>query len=108
MRHWLIMGAALSAGLVSFLAPASAYYVRGPEAPWCAVVNMGTGNMVWDCSYGSIEACRPNVIAGNRGFCNRNPYFESRAAKAGHRCRVVRRRVHRHGRRVVITRRFCR
>jgi len=75
MRHLGVAGAALAAGLLSFLTPASAYYMRGPEAPWCAVVNMGTGNVVWDCSYASVEACRPNVIAGNRGFCNHNPYY---------------------------------
>ena len=75
MRHLLIAGAALAAGLVSLLTPASAYYVRGPEAPWCAVVNTGMGNVVWDCHYASVEACRPHVIAGNRGFCNHNPYY---------------------------------
>jgi hypothetical protein len=32
-------------------------------------------NVVWDCIYPSIEACRPNVIAGNRGFCNLNPSY---------------------------------
>lgn len=74
MRHLAVAGAALVAGLVSFLTPASAYYVRGPEAPWCAVVNTGR-NVQWDCSYASMEACQPNVIAGNRGFCNPNPYY---------------------------------
>jgi hypothetical protein len=29
----------------------------------------------WDCTYRSIEECRPNVIAGNRGFCNPSPYY---------------------------------
>jgi len=42
---------------------------------WCAVVNNGTGNVTWDCSYASIEQCRPNVIGANRGFCNLNPSF---------------------------------
>ena len=34
--------------------------------------------MHWDCTYRSIEECRPNVIASNgnnRGFCNPNPYY---------------------------------
>jgi hypothetical protein len=44
--------------------PAKAY-----ETPWCAVISEG----YWDCQYHSIEACRPNVLAGNRGFCNLNP-----------------------------------
>src|SRR6476619_1226018 len=43
-------------------------------APWCAVVAMGDGDMQWDCEYRSIEECRPNVLAGNRGWCNPNPY----------------------------------
>jgi hypothetical protein len=52
------------------LQPAAAY-----EAPWCAVVSMGIGSVYWDCQYRSIEECRPNVLAGNRGWCNPNPYF---------------------------------
>lgn len=44
------------------------------EAPWCAVLGMGKG-VYWDCQYQSFEACRPNVLAGNRGWCNQNPYF---------------------------------
>ena len=34
---------------------------------------MGWGDAQWDCHYASIEECRPNVIAGNRGFCTQNP-----------------------------------
>ncbi len=45
------------------------------EAPWCAVINIGTGEMYWDCQYQTFEACAPNVIAGNRGFCNVNPRY---------------------------------
>ena len=37
----------------------------------------GFGSVVWDCRYASIEACRPNVISGNRGFCNHNPGYEA-------------------------------
>jgi hypothetical protein len=33
----------------------------------------GTGNVYEDCQYYSLEACVPNVLAGNRGFCNVNP-----------------------------------
>ena len=43
------------------------------DAPWCAVVNIGAGDVYWDCQYRTIEECVPNVIAGNRGFCNLNP-----------------------------------
>lgn len=45
-------------------------------APWCAVLSMGHGAAYWDCQYATFEACRPTVLAGNRGFCNQNPRFE--------------------------------
>jgi hypothetical protein len=37
--------------------------------------------MYWDCQYNSLEACVPNVLSGNRGFCNVNPAFGLYAAK---------------------------
>ncbi len=43
------------------------------EAPWCAVISLGRGSEYWDCRYATIEACRPNVLAGNRGVCSTNP-----------------------------------
>jgi len=52
------------AALIFGQQPAKAY-----ETPWCAVISEG----YWDCQYRSIEECRPNVLAGNRGFCNLNP-----------------------------------
>jgi Protein of unknown function (DUF3551) len=42
------------------------------DAPWCAVVNL-KGDVYWDCQYRTFEACYPNVIDGNGGFCNLNP-----------------------------------
>jgi hypothetical protein len=48
-------------------------------APWCAVFDFGRGGAQWDCHYRSIEDCRPNVIAGNRGFCNPNPAWRASA-----------------------------
>ena len=51
------------------------------EGPWCAVVSIGAGAMQENCSFQTFEECAPNVIAGNRGFCNRNPrwpgYYQS-------------------------------
>jgi hypothetical protein len=73
MRY--LVGALVLGATLTGLQPASAYVVAVREAPWCAVMNYGTGSMVWDCSYASIETCQPNVIAGNRGFCNPNPYY---------------------------------
>jgi hypothetical protein len=52
------------------------------EAPWCAVVSIGAGTVYWDCQYASIEACRPNVISGNRGTCNQNPRYEGELGPA--------------------------
>jgi hypothetical protein len=44
------------------------------DAPWCAVINIGAGTVYWDCQYRTVQECVPNVIAGNRGFCNLNPW----------------------------------
>jgi hypothetical protein len=71
MRVVLIAAVFLTAMLFD-LRPAPA----AGHAPWCAVLNMGPGDAYWDCQYASSEACRPNVLAGNRGFCNPNPRFE--------------------------------
>jgi hypothetical protein len=52
------------------------------------VVSVGTGAVIWDCQYRSIEECVPNVLAGNRGFCNVNPAWqgppESRKPRGRH------------------------
>jgi hypothetical protein len=45
------------------------------HAPWCAVTDLGGGVMDWDCEYTSAIECAPAVVAGNKGFCNANPYF---------------------------------
>jgi hypothetical protein len=66
----LLAFAALSAALL-FDVPASRAYVG--NAPWCALINTGFGNVEEDCQYRSIEECRQVVLAGNRGFCNLNP-----------------------------------
>jgi Protein of unknown function (DUF3551) len=71
-RILLLIGAA-AAVLSLEVSPAQAAYFG--NAPWCAVVNTGAGNVEWDCEYASVAACQPNVIAGNRGFCQINPYF---------------------------------
>ena len=42
----------------------------GWRCPWCAVINIGTGTVYWDCQYPTFEACYHlgNILAGNRGF----------------------------------------
>ncbi len=72
------------------LQPAAADYYA---APWCAVVAMGDGDMQWDCEFRTIEECRPHVLAGNRGWCNSNPYLSAASAAPAlkhHRKRHVR------------------
>ncbi len=71
MRILFIAAIAIAAMLFDLRpAPAAGY------APWCAVLSMGHGDAFWDCQYATLEACRPHVLAGNRGFCNQNPWFE--------------------------------
>jgi hypothetical protein len=67
MRTLFIAGIALVAVLLE------AHLVQAAEGPWCAMMSMGNGSVYEDCQYASFEACRPNVLAGNRGFCNQNP-----------------------------------
>jgi hypothetical protein len=58
--------------------------VAGDGAPWCAVTTEGT-DLHWDCEFQSAAACQPYVVAGNRGFCNRNPYYRGPAKRTRHR-----------------------
>jgi hypothetical protein len=64
-----LVAAAMSVGLPA--AHAGSY----GNAPWCAVQNLGAGDVVWDCEFRSADECAPHVTAGNRGFCNINPSF---------------------------------
>jgi Protein of unknown function (DUF3551) len=86
----MIAGAALAAAM-SLDIPSSRAF---GDAPWCAVMEVGTGEMYWDCEYRTVEQCEPNVVAGNRGFCNLNPWpggYASAAAQSRHRKRHWRR-----------------
>ena len=58
---------------------------RAVNAPWCAVISMGRGDAYWDCQYFTLEDCVPQVIAGNRGFCNANPAYKGVAERPRHR-----------------------
>jgi hypothetical protein len=62
---------------------------RATDGPWCASVNVGGGTEVQDCSMRSLEMCRREVIAGNRGSCYPNP----RSPDTGYRP-VRRKRAH--------------
>jgi hypothetical protein len=57
------------------------------NAPWCAVISLGTGSVHWDCQYRSFEDCyhRGMILAGNRGFCNASPYYTGSAQQTRRR-----------------------
>ena len=54
------------------------------EGPWCAGTNRGGGTFVYNCSMRTLEQCIPEVIAGNRGFCNPNPRWPGYSGLAAH------------------------
>jgi len=86
----LTLAAAAFAAATAFDVPRG--YAFG-DAPWCAVIEIGTGEVYWDCQYRTVEECVPNVIAGNRGFCNVNPYGPGPNAPAAVRSRHSKRHV---------------
>jgi hypothetical protein len=45
------------------------------DGPWCAVSSMGRAGATERCDFYNFEACRMEIIAGNRGFCRQNGYF---------------------------------
>ena len=73
MMRLTLLGAAAVAALCLSVSSSQAQY--SGTARWCAVVSIGTGGVHWDCQYDTVEACVPNVLAGNRGFCELNPYY---------------------------------
>jgi hypothetical protein len=75
-RSILLTGAALIAVSIGSLS------AKASEAPWCAVINQGTGSVYEDCQYRSFDDCyrRGNILGGNRGFCNPSPYYVANAA----------------------------
>jgi hypothetical protein len=67
MPRIVLIAAVLAAAMLADPRP-----VQAAEGPWCAMIPFGT-DIFEDCQYRSFEECRPNVIAGNRGFCTQNP-----------------------------------
>jgi hypothetical protein len=80
----LSIGAAIATAATCGNVTASRAY---GDAPWCAVINTGFGAIEWDCEYRTAAECAPNVIAGNRGFCNLNPYWRGPPPAAAHAMR---------------------
>lgn len=46
------------------------------DSLWCAVHDEGAGNIIWDCEFDTVADCTPAILAGNKGFCQHNPYWQ--------------------------------
>jgi Protein of unknown function (DUF3551) len=77
IRQLLLVAVALAASALVAAGSAAA-----TEGPWCALTNVGY-EMRWDCSMQTLEMCRQEVIAGNRGFCNPNPRWQGSSYGGG-------------------------
>jgi Protein of unknown function (DUF3551) len=91
----IVLSIAAAAAALCLQVSSSQAEVYG-NAPWCAVIEVGNGEVQWDCEYRSVEECVPNVLAGNRGSCNVNPYWAGsyapeKVAPLAHPRRYVRR-----------------
>jgi hypothetical protein len=73
-----VLASAAALGFTVSVSRASTY----GSSPWCAVVDEGAGNIMWQCQYQSAAECQPNVLGGNRGFCQRNPYDQAAAPQS--------------------------
>jgi Protein of unknown function (DUF3551) len=80
MRHYGLAIATCTVLTVCGSSPSHALY---GNAPWCAVQSIGPGDLSEACIYPDFESCRSQVIAGNRGFCNTNPYLAGQPVTAG-------------------------
>jgi hypothetical protein len=78
MNKALLFAVAVATAALAGSQPARAYY----DAPWCAVYSIGHGSSVERCEFRNIESCRVEIIAGNRGFCRQNQYFQGYSAPA--------------------------
>ncbi len=87
MRNVMLIPIALAAVALFGSGPGQAYYV----GPWCGVASLGRGSAVEKCDYRTFEACRMDIIAGNRGFCRPNGYFQGYAASDSPKARKKRR-----------------
>jgi hypothetical protein len=75
--------AALAATVCFYVSSSKAQTIG--DAPWCAVTNTGADRYEWDCEYDTVRDCTPYVIAGNRGFCQMNPYYRPAPAALPYR-----------------------
>lgn len=71
--------------------PAQAYY----DGPWCGVYTIAPGGAVEKCDYRDFESCRMDIVAGNRGFCRQNGYYQGNAEVHATRHRKARKQAER-------------
>ena len=76
MNRALLLAVAVATTALAGSQPAQAYY----DAPWCAVYSVAPGGAVERCEYRTFESCRTEIIAGNRGFCRQNGYYQAYSA----------------------------
>ena len=103
MRLRVLIAVLAAAGFHA--APASAQMFEGQsvlfgrlhgsvyEGRWCAREDTGAGRVEENCHFDSFEACRRQIVQGNRGFCTQNPAFV--AGYGGEPQRKQKRRVQR-------------
>jgi hypothetical protein len=67
----VVIAAAVITAAMGLCVPAC--YAFG-DSPWCAVIGTDSEGVYWDCQYRTFEDCAPHVVAGDRGFCDENPW----------------------------------
>jgi hypothetical protein len=87
MKQAVLFALALAAMAFSGSRPAEAYN----DGPWCAVYGIGEGSTTERCDYRDFESCRLDIVAGNRGFCRQNGYWQGGAVAASPRAHKARR-----------------
>ena len=75
MKRALLLVVAVATAALAGGQPAQAYY----NGAWCAVFSTGHGGASERCEYRDFESCRMEIIAGNRGFCRQNGYYQGNA-----------------------------
>ena len=78
MNRALLLAVAVATTALAGGQPAQAYY----DAPWCAVYTIAPGGAAERCEFRTFESCRMEIIAGNRGFCRQNGYYQASPAYA--------------------------
>jgi hypothetical protein len=71
MKKLLLVLTMLTGTTLFGMNPALAYN----DGPWCAIIDLGPGTNVERCDFWSFEACRQEIIGGNRGFCRQSQYW---------------------------------